>query len=53
MLVQFVAGVMDGRLMAQRALAITVERLAPGPRVVARLIGATIAAVGRGLLLRS
>lgn len=49
MLVQLVAGVMDLRLMALLTLAVSAERLAPAPRVVARSVGLLIVAAGAAL----
>ncbi|HEV2333179.1 MAG TPA: DUF2182 domain-containing protein, partial [Gammaproteobacteria bacterium] len=46
MLVQLVAGVMDLKLMALLTLAISAERLAPAPRMVARAVGLAIVAAG-------
>lgn len=49
MLVQLVAGVMDLRLMALLTFAISAERLAPAPRLVARAVGLAIVAAGLAL----
>ena len=49
MLVQLLAGVMDLRFMALLTLAVSAERLAPAPRMVARAVGATIVIAGVAL----
>ncbi len=53
MLTLFVVGVMDLRAMAAVALAITVERLAPRPRLVARAAGFVVLTVGAMVLARA
>jgi predicted metal-binding membrane protein len=53
MTILLVGGVMDLGLMAAIAAAITLERLAPWPRLSARAIGVVAVAVGVVLLARA
>lgn len=53
MLVLLLGGVMDLRLMALLTAAVSAERLAPAPRVVARAVGAVIVAAGLFMLVAS
>ncbi len=53
MAVLLVGGVMDLCLMTLVAAAITVERLAPGPRLVARGVGITVVAAGVVAIVRA
>ncbi len=53
MLILFVGGVMDLRVMALVAAAINVERLAPKPARAARIVGAVILTAGVVILLRA
>lgn len=53
MLILLVIGIMDLRVMAAAAAAITLERLAPNGERVARLIGAVVVAAAVALLARA
>jgi len=53
MVIVLVVGVMDLRAMAVVAAAITIERLAPAPERIARVIGAVLFGIGLFLVARA
>ena len=53
MAILLVAGVMDLRAMAVVAVAITVERVAPGGERIARLTGAVVVGIGMLLIVQA